>query len=423
MPLQKELSTLLSRGLITADQYTAIDQYYATKKDQKRDTLTLIFAAIGAILVGLAIILILAHNWDNLTLAARLVISFVPLLLAQILSGFTLLKKSEHVIWRETSSILLFFAVGASIALVSQIYNITDSNGSFFLAWVALCIPVIYVMRSSSMSLLCILGISFYHLSYAYRNSDLVADFTYYVYLLAIIPYYLQLIRNQPMSNSTYIHHWVLALSLTICTPAVIYETTTALPLLYMAMMTLFYNLGESKTFKSIPTWANAYKVIGAIGIVITLFVSSFRAIWTDISLDFDVKKLLLSREFLLTTLYTIAAGYLYIKNQKFKFSHFVDFYLILAPFAVIFFINDFYPHIWINLMVLALGINTIMVGVRNEHLGLLNFGLLIIAALILGRFFDTNASYLIRGLVFAVLGISFFLANFLMLKNQKINE
>tara|TARA_R110000744_G_scaffold171848_1_gene290353 strand:- start:391 stop:684 length:294 start_codon:yes stop_codon:yes gene_type:complete len=73
-----------------------------------------------------------------------------------------------------------------------------------------------------------------------------------------------------------------------------------------------------------------------------------------------------------------------------------------------------------VNLMVLALGITTIKIGADKFHFGILNYGLIIITALVVCRFFDTNMSFVIRGLLFVFVGLGFFLTNYIMLKKQK---
>ena len=108
MSIQKDLSELVRHGLISDDQHKGILDFYLTKEGQNKNRLTLIFAAIGAIFIGLAIILVLAHNWDDLTKMSKIVIAFVPLIVSQILCGYTILRKYGDILWRETSAILLF---------------------------------------------------------------------------------------------------------------------------------------------------------------------------------------------------------------------------------------------------------------------------------------------------------------------------
>lgn len=417
MSIQKDLSELVANRLISTEQAENIKAFYQLHKKSGTHTLTLVFAAIGAVLIGLALILILAHNWDNLHRISKIGVAFSPLILSQMLTGFTLWRKSDQPLWKETSSILHFFSLGACMALIAQIYNIQDSGGSFFLIWTALSIPLIYILRSSAMSLLCIFCISYFNVSYWFDGSSNFKDFLYYIYLAAILPHYIYLIKEKAFSNITYIHHWVIGISLLVCTATMANTAAYAMFLLYMALFTFFYNLSKSHYFVNIPTWANAYNILSQAGIFITLIILSFDNVWEGIFREYNTEKMVFTREFLMTLIYTILGIHLYLKQQIFKPEHFFDFFLIIAPFALIFYMNEAYPAVFINLLTMVLGVTVIVRSIRHESLGSLNFGLLIISILILCRFFDTDMSYLVRGLVFALLGISFFVTNYFMIK------
>ncbi len=62
----------------------------------------------GALLIGAGIILMLAHNWEDLSRPVRAALSFLPLLLAQGLAGWALVRRPESLAWREGTGALLF---------------------------------------------------------------------------------------------------------------------------------------------------------------------------------------------------------------------------------------------------------------------------------------------------------------------------
>jgi len=72
------------------------------------------------------------------------------------------------------------------------------------------------------------------------------------------------------------------------------------------------------------------------------------------------------------------------------------------------------------NILVLALGLQAIKIGNDRLNFGILNYGLIIITALVGCRFFDTDMSFILRGLLFVGVGAGFFLANYFMVKKQK---
>jgi hypothetical protein len=76
----------------------------------------------------------------------------------------------------------------------------------------------------------------------------------------------------------------------------------------------------------------------------------------------------------------------------------------------------------WIafNVWLLAVGILTLVEGVRALELGTANRGLLALAALMVARFFDTDLSFLARGLAFVTLGIACFSLNLWLMRRVR---
>ncbi len=419
MSILKDIEHLVEAGLITEEQAVAIRQYYQNNTGPKYNTLMLIFASIGALLIGMAIILIIAHNWDQMSRTARLILAFTPLVISQLLALYTLVKKPESQVWREATSILLFFSIGACLALTAQIYNIEDIEGMFQIYWLILCIPIVYVMQSASVSLLSYMTLIYYSMANGSPHNNELAFVYFLVFFLSLIPFYIRLIQTQPSSNTTYIHHWFIALTLLPGTAQITHLVPEALTLTYFALFMLLYNLGKSRYFSALPTRVNAYYVLGLLGIIILLIAFSFEDVW----FDFDRSKLLLSRESLLTLAYFIGAMVLYFLHQKFKIEDLLDMFLVFIPFAIIFLLIGEYQYILINIIVLTMGILYIRRGSTQGKLSVINLGLVMVSIIILSRFFDTDLSYLVKGLVFALLGIGFIVANYFIVKNLSRDE
>ena len=121
MSILKDLPELIKAGVISKDTAANIETYFKNKNGPTTNKLFVVFGILGAILVGMGIILIIAHNWDELSRSLKTFFAFLPLLIGQFFCGFALLKKPDSAAWRESTSAFLFFAVGASISLVSQI--------------------------------------------------------------------------------------------------------------------------------------------------------------------------------------------------------------------------------------------------------------------------------------------------------------
>ena len=170
--IKVHLKELTEQEIISPAIADQIQSFYQSKNKPVESSVIAIFSILGAALIGLGIILIVAHNWDDLSRPIKTFLAFLPMLIGQGLVGFTLFKKSDSLAWREGSATFLFFAVGGCIAMVSQIYNLEGELYSFLLTWLILTLPLIYVMRSSMVSLLFIGGITWYACLYRFNSPD-----------------------------------------------------------------------------------------------------------------------------------------------------------------------------------------------------------------------------------------------------------
>ena len=65
-PLTEDLDELLRRNIITADTARQIEEYYSQKKINSSHSFTTVLGLLGSLLIGLGIILVVAHNWEML---------------------------------------------------------------------------------------------------------------------------------------------------------------------------------------------------------------------------------------------------------------------------------------------------------------------------------------------------------------------
>src|SRR3990172_1474913 len=76
--LYQELPELITKGILTKEIADKMRQYYGEVKSISKTTVMLIIlGTIGALLIGLGIILLLAHNWEQFSRFTRAVLSLV----------------------------------------------------------------------------------------------------------------------------------------------------------------------------------------------------------------------------------------------------------------------------------------------------------------------------------------------------------
>jgi len=427
MKVRKEITELLNAGVITPEIADRMTQYYDSKAGPPQNKLVIVFGILGALLVSLGIILILAHNWDQLSSTAKTIIAFIPMILGQLICGFTILKNEDSVTWREAGSAFLFISIGACISLLGQIYNIPGDLGSFLLTWMLLCVPLIYVMKSSVASLLYLIGITWYACEVGYWGNSTSETYVYWGLLLLVLPYYYMLFRKHSESNFFTFLNWFIPLSVIIVLGTVAEDVEELMIIAYVSLFGLLYLIGNTPFIREQKIRNNGYLVLGSLGTVVMLLGLSFNFFWEELIDDpFVEENVFASPEFIAAVIITLAALVLLI-YQKIKAGVFElkPIELIFILFIIIFLVGLSSPLavVLINLLVLAIGIMTIREGAKLNHFGILNYGLLIVTALIVCRFFDTDINFILKGILFVIVGIGFFFANYWMVNKKKKRE
>lgn len=432
--LHKDLQNLIEHGIVDKPTADRIENYYQSKSSKNPNNLITIFAVIGACLIGLGIILILAHNWDQLSKLFKTVIAFAPLLMGQVLCFIALKFHSEKKAWTEASSAFLFFAIAICISLLSQIYNISGSTESFLLSWMLLALPLIYLMPSSIVAVFYLIGITIYSNESSYFFVQNKAEtFNYYYFLIiALLPfYYLKYKQSEKGKNVKHILsslHYLIPISLCITTGIAMEDNEELLGIIYVAFFSFLLIIGRSHYFSNKKLLQNPYLLIGSFGSITILLIYSFFPVWEYWEdKEYVFKAYLSSKEFfaILAWLALSIISYFYLKSQN-KISSLRPINFTVLLFMVLLIIGKFNPlvtTVLVNLIGFAMGVYTISQGVQENHLGILNYGLIIITALIICRFFDQDLSFVFRGILFMLLGAGFFMANYLMLQKRKQDE
>ncbi|HUH28354.1 DUF2157 domain-containing protein [Gelidibacter sp.] len=418
------LPELVKNNVISEEVALKIREFYDVQQTDSPNKLFTLFGVMGALLVGLGIILIVAHNWEDFPRSLKTIFAFLPLLIGQVVAGFTILK-SKSTTWREAAGTFLFFAVGSSIALVSQIYNIPGDLSTYMLTWILLCMPLVYLLKSNAVAILHLVFSTVYAVSLGYGFNGLAEVPWWYLLVLGfLLPYYFQMISRRPQAQMVSIFNWLVPLSLVLTLGAFLKENGELGYLMYIVLFGIFYNIGKLTFFKGHKLRWNGYLILGSVGTVVTLMILSFIDVW-----NFDRQASLFSSPefFMAALLFCIALGILIYVDKRRGIDRSNLYHYAFVLFTILFFVGMVHgltATILVNILVLLLGLMTIKLGTDKSHFGILNYGLLIITALIVCRFFDTDMSYIIRGLLFVGVGIGFFLSNYIMLKrrNKSVN-
>ena len=426
--LDGELPALVSRGILTDRNADEIRQYYQAAPGQAAwRTGLLVCGILGAVLIGLGIILLLAHNWYLLSRAARTVLALAPLLAAQFLAAWVLLRRADSTAWREGIATFLMLMVAASMALVHQTYHIPADTGEFTLAWMLLSIPLVYLFQATLPALLYLIGIAVWALNRPHPNEQAL-----YLWLLAalVIPYLLQLHKKNPHANRLATLNWAAALWLAACGLPLTFAATSgdAWILVYSGLFAVMYLTGSLSAGDEPRARHWPWIGLGAAGTIFLSYLLTFRGVLdlthTAVYLAWSERLTLNAIPYyvLLVGLPLLAVGLLLVCLRRGRRALILYGLAPLFAFACYFlsWLGNLPSMLLGNAYFFALAGVTLWAGIRRERLGLLNLGLLMLAALIAARFFDSSLGFTARAITFILIGLGFLGANLFVLRRRK---
>ena len=175
--LTGELSRWESDGIITAEQGQAIRARYSPaelvpKTVRSQGRLVTGLSIIGAVLVGLGVILFFASNWDGIDRWPKLAMILGAILFAHGL-GFYLYYYRDH---RRVGSAMVLLACliyGAGVHLVGQVYNVDVNDPRLMLFWFLGVFPLVYIVKSQPIQFL---GLALFFLALGFRLPDWIDD-------------------------------------------------------------------------------------------------------------------------------------------------------------------------------------------------------------------------------------------------------
>ena len=155
--LAREVDGWVNDGLIELSQGESILARYGVRlKDAQGSSVGYyVLTALAALFVGLALILIVSHNWDEIPRLTRM-LSLIFLTLAVNLQGMRLMitdRDKAGVLWLFFGSI----CYGAAIMLIAQIYHIGEHFPDGIFYWALGVLPLIFITQSRLIAFLCLL--------------------------------------------------------------------------------------------------------------------------------------------------------------------------------------------------------------------------------------------------------------------------
>ncbi len=435
--LMQEIDLWRTEGVVSPEQAGLLQTRYRTQYESlekgRPDLMTTVISIIGALLIGLGVILFFAYNWDKIPREVRMGTILGVMVIAYLVGYFVRERFPAYRTLGEAALFLGAILFGSGIWLIAQMYNINSHYPNGFLFWAIGAIAVSYVTQAVSVNMLasvllvawtCTESFGFDHANLWYFPAVTIGIFPFIyqtksryaltVALSAIIIGFIGNI-NGPPYNLFYL---------------LLYQYIGLGCILFLAGM-LHYQKDLENTFSRI------YIRMSLRILVITLFIATFYDLHKEISHYAD--KIPLSSVWIETGIVIIGAILLFYNWAKSRSINWIQdpwtsklvlgfpLILLLAT-ATPFLLKTNYSDtialllaIFWNVVYLAFALALLYTGQQRNKLSLLYTGSLVLVLLTIGRYFDFGHDRLERSLYFVIAGALFIYYAFWLAKKRKV--
>ena len=424
--LNKELPNLVSKGVLPQSAADSLRAHYSDVRGMDKKWIIIILCSVfGALLIGLGIILLFGHNWEELSRPARAVLSLLPLIAGQALAMWVMIKRPESYPLKEGTATFLSLMVGASIALISQTYNIPGDTPTFILTWMLLIVPLVYLMQSTMPAAIFAFGVSAW---VCHFWDEPLKAFLFWPLLAVVIPHFIWSLRQEKYTIRAAILALVIAIGVCVGSRFTLGRSWPgSWIVIYSSLISVFYLLGAWE-FKGVSVnWQRPFQILGGVGAFIMMFMLTYKFPWDSITGRYsyatnEISTAAAIPDGILTFL--LIGGALLLLFQYAKRREWMrTLFGALPLLALIGFAfggtSPVFPMFLFNVFLLVVSAFRLLAGIRENNLSVINTGMAMLSALVLARFFDSEINFVLKGLVFIFIGAGFLATNILILRRK----
>lgn len=428
--LYAELPGLVAAGVLTPEAADRLRAHYGAEAGRGRRLGVVICSILGALLIGAGIILLLAHNWSELSRPARTLLSLAPLLAAQAFATRQLTRPAPGpgAAAREGIGLFWSLALAAAIALIGQTYHIPGDLGGFLLTWALLTLPIAYLLKGAVAAGLYLVLITAWA-GYAQGCGGHAVAF--WPLFAALLPYAIGRMRANRYGPVSAWLGWILALCLCVATGITLEKVMPGLWIVIYASLFGILYLAGGYWFAGAPSaWQRPFHVAGACGGAALAFLLTWEWPWDDVGWHFARHAARFHAQaawldYAWATVLPVTSLCLLVtavrRRQPGRLLYGVLPLLAIPAFAFVAGGGDETgPQLLFNFYLFVAGAGTIIQGARSARLALVNGGMVMITALIVARFLDDDFSLVVRGIAFILIGAGFLATNLVLARRLK---
>jgi len=421
--LRSQLPGWVEEGLIDPQAAEQLRQRYPLEADGdgsgKSQWMATAFSLFGGLLIGAGIIAILGFNWEALGRPARALVAFIPLLIAQFLLGWMLLRNKRYSpAWQEGVGAFFICALGACLGILTQTYQVGGSIQDFLIIWILLSLPLLYLLRSYFVGMFHILAVT----AWAMNCTTLQGSLLFFVLMGLALPFgILEFRRAGQVTAGLSLLLWTLGLLFPAYYIRLTFYSTSEGPLILIISLLACAYIFISEIFnkKEEALVRRPLLFLGTLSILILAFCLTGRWAWNALG-DFQN-----TSSFILASPIGIVVlgmgGWLAARRDWAPLLYLVVPGLVLCLMEL----GDTTGNaiggvVAANIYLLVLAVVNIVLGSKTGQISAVNLGAAILSILILIRFFDSDLPLLLKGIVFILVGTGFLTLNLTVLRKKR---
>ncbi|TJY63040.1 DUF2157 domain-containing protein [Sinimarinibacterium sp. CAU 1509] len=409
-----ELPALERAGVIDAQTAQRLRAHYSAVASASGWARWL-FPVLGALLIGLGIVLLVAHNWDQLSRPLRLLFAFAPMTLGQLACIAVLRRPAVSSGTRDAAALLTALGFAAALALVGQIFHFPGDLDAYLLSCALAALPLVYLMRSAAVAVLyaaALLGWSAAVASLQRHPLAVVGGYALLLPFLLLMPAAWRGPWRGGLMLSALVPMFFAAVMLSFPSVprlGVLWATAFGVVLVWLQRReSATAGTGAGSGFGiAVPAWGYA-------GVAIASLIGTVPEIWHGWFWDLgpvDAVEAWIVVAAMLAAVF--AAAWWALRHRDILLLTMCVPAWVMAVVALMD-TRDIAVGLALgfNVLTLAIGLLTVRDGVAARRLDRVNAGMLLLLALVALRFFDNDWSFTVRGVAFVMVGSGFLLAH-----------
>lgn len=412
--LARQLPQWVDKGIVSDSQAEALRELYPLRDAVNLGRLLL--TGIGAVMIGLGVILLFAYNWAEIGKIGKLAIVFTALIAAH---AFAMILRSRHAVYSESLFALGTMLMGAGIFLVGQIYHMDSHYPNAFLLWSVGALALAWALPSLTQAFMAIILIVSWHLfevfDFRFANHS-----AFLLILIGLFPLIWRL-RSPVLARFVSVGLFLtIGLSTSVINADLVVTTLLLIAVALIGLERIISDQAHDLEREIVREMAKPAWLV----LLVVMYLMTFADLVPDLVLR-ELDDVSAVSYFIIALAASQAVFFLLLYRRR------LTGMMILSELAIVLLLLPMFMEIpsaraialpvslGFNLILLSLSIWLMIDGARNANRQHMVWGSLLFALLAMARYTDLFDSLIARAVVFLLVGISLFAVSHIYQRNK----